>query len=98
MKLSTRLVLLILGCLLPILTAQIYSQINLYAERPRRSGYASWRLASKLADEQLAARRFERHDEFVVALESFAGIFCHGPDESVACGWGNFRRDLVRWT
>jgi signal transduction histidine kinase len=33
MKLSTRLVLLILGCLLPILTAQVYSQINLYAER-----------------------------------------------------------------
>ncbi len=33
MKLSTRLVLLILGCLLPILTAQIYSQVNLYAER-----------------------------------------------------------------
>lgn len=33
MKLSTRLVLLILGCLLPILTAQVYSQVNLYAER-----------------------------------------------------------------
>jgi hypothetical protein len=33
MKLSTRLVLLILGCLLPILTAQVYSQVNLYGER-----------------------------------------------------------------
>jgi len=33
MKLSTRLILLILGCLLPILTAQVYSQVNLYAER-----------------------------------------------------------------
>ena len=33
MKLSTRLVLLVLGCLLPILTAQVYSQVNLYAER-----------------------------------------------------------------
>ncbi len=33
MKLSTRLVLLILGCLLPILTAQVYSQVNLNAER-----------------------------------------------------------------
>nr|WP_294524806.1 response regulator [uncultured Rhodopila sp.] len=33
MKLSTRLVLLVLGCLLPILTVQVYSQINLYAER-----------------------------------------------------------------
>ena len=38
MKLSTRLVLLILGCLLPILTAQIYSQINLYAERHDQLG------------------------------------------------------------
>src|SRR5436305_7893975 len=36
MRLSTRLVLLILGCLLPILTAQVYSQINLYAERHER--------------------------------------------------------------
>lgn len=33
MKLSTRLVLLVLGCLLPILTAQIYSQVSLYGER-----------------------------------------------------------------
>lgn len=33
MKLSTRLFLLILGCLLPILTAQVYSQVTLYAER-----------------------------------------------------------------
>jgi signal transduction histidine kinase/CheY-like chemotaxis protein len=33
MKLSTRLVLLVVGCLLPILTAQVYSQVNLYAKR-----------------------------------------------------------------
>ena len=38
MKLSTRLVLLILGCLLPILTVQVYSQINLYAERHEQLG------------------------------------------------------------
>ena len=38
MKLSTRLVLLILGCLLPILTAQIYSQVNLFAERRDQLG------------------------------------------------------------
>jgi signal transduction histidine kinase/ActR/RegA family two-component response regulator len=38
MKLSTRLVLLILGCLLPILTAQIYSQVNLYSERHEQLG------------------------------------------------------------
>jgi signal transduction histidine kinase/ActR/RegA family two-component response regulator len=36
MKLSTRLVLLILGCLLPILTAQVYSQVNLYSERHKQ--------------------------------------------------------------
>jgi signal transduction histidine kinase len=38
MKLSTRLVLLILGCLLPILTAQVYSQVNLYGERHEQLG------------------------------------------------------------
>jgi signal transduction histidine kinase/CheY-like chemotaxis protein len=38
MKLSTRLVLLILGCLLPILAAQVYSQINLYRERHEQIG------------------------------------------------------------
>jgi signal transduction histidine kinase/ActR/RegA family two-component response regulator len=38
MKLSTRLVLLILGCLLPILSAQVYSQVNLYAERHEKLG------------------------------------------------------------
>ena len=36
MKLSTRLVLLILGCLVPILTAQVYSQVNLYSERHKQ--------------------------------------------------------------
>ena len=38
MKLSTRLLLLVLGCLLPILTAQVYSQVNLYAERHEQLG------------------------------------------------------------
>ena len=38
MKLSTRLFLLVLGCLLPILTAQVYSQISLYAERHEQLG------------------------------------------------------------
>ena len=41
MKLSTRLVLLVVGCLVPILTAQICSQINLYAkQREQLSGLA----------------------------------------------------------
>jgi signal transduction histidine kinase len=33
MKLSTRLILLVLGCLLPILAAQVYSQVNLHHAR-----------------------------------------------------------------
>jgi signal transduction histidine kinase/CheY-like chemotaxis protein len=41
MKLSTRLVLLVVGCLVPILTAQVCSQINLYAkQREQLSGFA----------------------------------------------------------
>lgn len=38
MKLSTRLILLVLGCLLPILTAQIFSQVSLHSERQRQAG------------------------------------------------------------
>jgi signal transduction histidine kinase/ActR/RegA family two-component response regulator len=54
MKLSTRLVLLILGCLLPILTAQIYSQINLYAERHEQLGGLVLRQA-ELANADMAS-------------------------------------------
>lgn len=46
MKLSTRLVLLVLGCLLPILTVQVYSQVNLYAERHEQLGGLVLRQAS----------------------------------------------------
>ena len=38
MKLSTRLVFLVLGCLLPILTAQVYSQVTLYEQRHQQLG------------------------------------------------------------
>jgi signal transduction histidine kinase/ActR/RegA family two-component response regulator len=54
MKLSTRLILLILGCLLPILTAQIYSQVNLYAERQRQLGAQVLRQA-ELANADVAS-------------------------------------------
>src|ERR1700761_2512188 len=54
MKLSTRLVLLILGCLLPILTAQIYSQINLYGERHEQLGGLVLRQA-ELANADMAS-------------------------------------------
>ncbi|MEA2744011.1 MAG: hypothetical protein QOG25_2382, partial [Acetobacteraceae bacterium] len=45
MRLSTRLVLLVLGCLLPILTAQVYSQISLHAERHEQLGDLALRQA-----------------------------------------------------
>jgi signal transduction histidine kinase len=54
MKLSTRLVLLILGCLLPILTAQVYSQVNLYAERHEQLGDLVLRQA-ELANADMAS-------------------------------------------
>jgi signal transduction histidine kinase/ActR/RegA family two-component response regulator len=54
MKLSTRLVLLILGCLLPILTAQIYSQVNLYRERHEQLGGLVLRQA-ELANADMAS-------------------------------------------
>src|SRR4051794_5308683 len=54
MKLSTRLVLLILGCLLPILTAQVYSQVNLYAERHQQLGGLVLRQA-ELANADMAS-------------------------------------------
>jgi signal transduction histidine kinase len=54
MKLSTRLVLLIVGCLLPILAAQIYSQINLYEERHEQLGGLVLRQA-ELANADMAS-------------------------------------------
>src|SRR5947209_3339497 len=38
MKLSTRLIFLVLGCLLPLLAAQVYSQMHLNAERHQQLG------------------------------------------------------------
>ncbi len=58
MKLSTRLVLLILGCLLPILAAQVYSQINLYRERHEQIGGLVLRQA-ELASRSSFARPME---------------------------------------
>jgi signal transduction histidine kinase/ActR/RegA family two-component response regulator len=54
MKLSTRLVLLILGCLLPILASQIYSQVNLYTERHEQLGSHVLRQA-ELANADMAS-------------------------------------------
>ena len=54
MRLSTRLVLLVLGCLLPVLTAQVYSQINLHAERHEQLGSLAMRQA-ELANADMAS-------------------------------------------
>jgi signal transduction histidine kinase/ActR/RegA family two-component response regulator len=53
MRLATRLTLLVLGCLLPILAALIYSQINLHAERRNQLGVLVLRQA-ELANADLA--------------------------------------------
>ena len=54
MRLSTRLVLLVSGCLLPILGAQIYSQMDLYAERHEQLGGLALRQA-ELANSDIAS-------------------------------------------
>lgn len=45
MRLSTRLLLLILGCMLPILAAQIYTQIKMHSERQHQVGTLALRQA-----------------------------------------------------
>ncbi|MFL5285074.1 MAG: ATP-binding protein [Rhodopila sp.] len=54
MKLSTRLVLLVLGCLLPVLTAQIYSQLALHAARKDQFAAIALRQAA-MADDDIGA-------------------------------------------
>ncbi len=51
MKLSRRLLLLILGCLLPILAAQVYSQVNLHAQRQTQMGLLAMRQAELVNDD-----------------------------------------------
>ncbi len=69
MKLSTRLVLLVVGCLVPILTAQVCSQINLYAkQREQLSGLA-------LRQAELANADMVSMIDSVHQLASFAGQF-----------------------
>jgi signal transduction histidine kinase/CheY-like chemotaxis protein len=54
MRLSTRLILLVLGCLLPVLTAQIYSQIALHGARKDQLGSIALRQAA-MANDDLGA-------------------------------------------
>jgi signal transduction histidine kinase/CheY-like chemotaxis protein len=69
MKLSTRLVLLVVGCLVPILTAQVCSQINSYAkQREQLSGLA-------LRQAELANADMVSIIDNVHRLASFAGQF-----------------------
>jgi signal transduction histidine kinase/CheY-like chemotaxis protein len=50
-RLSTRLTLLVLGCLLPVLTAQIYSQISLHAARKDQLASIALRQAATANDD-----------------------------------------------
>ncbi len=69
MKLSTRLVLLVVGCLVPILTAQVCSQINLYSkQREQLSGLALRQ--AELANADMVSIVHNVHQ-----LASFAGQF-----------------------
>ncbi|HBK06681.1 MAG TPA: hypothetical protein DDZ81_12560 [Acetobacteraceae bacterium] len=70
MKLSTRLVLLILGCLFPILTAQVYSQVNLRAERHEQLSGLVLRQA-ELANADLAS--------IVDSVRQLASLAAHQP-------------------
>ncbi|MBS0643593.1 MAG: response regulator [Acetobacteraceae bacterium] len=57
MKLSTRLVLLVLGCLLPVVTAQVYSQVALHTARRDQISSIAIRQAAMANDEMAAHAR-----------------------------------------
>jgi signal transduction histidine kinase/ActR/RegA family two-component response regulator len=80
MKLSTRLVLLVVGCLVPILTAQVCSQINLYSEQREQLSGLALRQA-ELANADMVSIVHNVHQ-----LASYAGQFpaVHTPGEH--CG------------
>src|SRR4051812_7792483 len=80
MKLSTRLVLLILGCLLPILTAQVYSQVNLYAERHEQLRGLVLRQA-ELVNASMASIL-----DGMRQIGKLAGQFTETPASSTDCG------------
>jgi signal transduction histidine kinase/FixJ family two-component response regulator len=72
MRLSTRLILLILGCMLPILGAQIYTQVNLHAERQSRISRLTLRRA-ELANRELSSI-VDGVTQLAVALGQFPSV------------------------
>jgi signal transduction histidine kinase/ActR/RegA family two-component response regulator len=93
MKLSTRLVLLILGCLLPILTAQVYSQVNLYGERHEQLG------ALVLRQAELANADMSSIVDSVHQLGALAGQFpaVRTSDDGCAQRLTALRRSLTQY-
>jgi signal transduction histidine kinase/CheY-like chemotaxis protein len=93
MKLSTRLILLILGCLLPILAAQVYSQFNMFNERQQQLGALVLRQA-KLASSDVAS--------IIDGVHQLSALAMQVPD-IIRTGGGcdrtldNLRADLPRY-
>ncbi|HXT82455.1 MAG TPA: ATP-binding protein [Acetobacteraceae bacterium] len=71
MKLSRRLLLLILGCLLPILAAQVYSQVNLHAQRQAQMGLLALRQAELVNDDFVS---------IVAAVSQLASVAAQFPE------------------
>src|ERR1700759_3013688 len=80
MKLSTRLVLLVIGCLVPILTAQVCSQINLYSKQ--REQFAG----TALRQAEIANANIADIIDSVHRLATVAGNFSSVLTPSERCG------------
>jgi signal transduction histidine kinase/CheY-like chemotaxis protein len=77
MRLSTRLILLILGCMLPILGGQVFNQVNLHAEREARLGRLALRQA-ELANADLGSI-LNGVGQLAVALREVPDLATPGP-------------------
>ena len=77
MRLSTRLILLIAFCVLPILAAHIYTQIKMHAERQNQVGRLALRQA-ELATSDLASI-LDAATQLAVAIGQFPEVAAPGP-------------------
>lgn len=93
MRLSTRLILLILGCMLPILGAQIYTQVHLHQERQRHIG----RIA--LREAEFANRDLDGFVDDVAEIAATVSQFPEVPNAGPGCGdrMATLQRSLTRY-
>lgn len=75
MRLSSRLLLLVLGCLVPLVAAQVYTQLSLYEQRQAQLGDLALRQA-ELANDDLS--------NIVVAATQFAALVADFPEVQAA--------------